>query len=129
MCYATGCSIRMSVLIVMYCNVILASFLVIPILVYGQEECSAHHYEGVSSNVEVACGFNGNFGPTLWIINGSIYDLRKESNPYVLVDGIYAVDIPEINLCLNDTTFQCLSSTRHPAGREIKICVRRCKFI
>jgi len=116
----------------MFCFLLFLSavFLVlIPLFVYGQEVCSEQHYEGISTNVEVSCAFNRNLGPTLWIINGSVYDLRKESIPFLAVDGIYAIDIPEIYLCVNDTTFQCLSSTRNPPGRTVRLCVTQCKFI
>ena len=96
---------------------------------HAEAQLVLSYLENVNSNVDVSCGFQDNIGPTLWIINGSIYDLRKESHPFILLDGIYTIRIPEVNLCLNDTTFQCLSSNRHPEGKVTQILVEPCKCV
>ena len=96
-------------------------------MICAEPELVLNYLEKINSNVDVSCGFQDNVGPTLWIINGSIYDLRKESHLFIVVDGIYTILIPEVNLCLNDTTFQCLSSNKHPAGIITQILVEPCK--
>ena len=93
------------------------------------EERTMMAVEGLSRNIEVSCGFNEDLGTVLWVINGIIYDLTTNIFVCFERDGLYTLRIPIVQLCLNDTTFQCISSTIHPPGRVTRIYVFKSKCI
>ena len=82
--------------------------------------------EGLSSYTPINCGFTD--GIPHWKINESIYDLNKVSYPNIVLDGIYGIQISSITVCLNDTTFQCLSSRYHTIGRVARLIVIESEF-
>ena len=66
---------------------------------------------GFSTNIEVTCGFNNILVREYWNINGIIYDLYTENYPNVELESLYTLRIASVNICLNDTTFQCVIFT------------------
>ena len=84
--------------------------------------------EGLSANLEVTCGYNEDLGPPLWVINELIFDLFIHKLSYLELDSLYSIRIPTVSICLNNVTFQCISSTKHPPGRITRIFVRESKF-
>ena len=83
----------------------------------------------LSANIEVTCGFNEDLGPPLWVINGEIYDLFLHKLDFLELDGLYSIRIPNVSICLDNNTFQCLSSAIHPPGRVTRLFVRPSKFM
>ena len=83
--------------------------------------------ENLEKNIEIFCRFDEKIGPEFWVINGSIYDLYTDSIPYIEHVRLYVLRIPTAVLCLNNTTFQCLSSVIHPPGRVKRVYVIRGK--
>ena len=67
------------------------------------------HVDGVSSNVWISCEVkNGLF---LWRINNSLYDFNNIELSFIQrANNFYTLIIPQVSLCLNDTTFQCIPS-------------------
>jgi len=67
---------------------------------------------GISRNIEVTCGFNDNQNShrEYWIINGTVYNLYTENYPKsnVVHDSLYTLLITSVDICLNDTSFQCV---------------------
>jgi len=87
--------------------------------------------EGVSSNIEVTCGFNNIYEREYWIINDTIYNLYIESLPYVEHESLYTLRIRTIDICLNNTTFQCVTfgNLNVIYGRVTRLIVREGKSI
>ena len=83
--------------------------------------------DGLSTNL--TCGFNEDLGPPLWVINGDIFDLLLHKLDFLELDGLYSIIIPTVSICLDNTTFQCLSSTIRPPGRVTRLFVRPSKFM
>ena len=85
------------------------------------------HVEGLSISFTISCGFT--YGVPIWLINGSVYDLNKVSFPFIELDGIYGIRILSITFCMNNTTFQCLSSQYSIRGRLIRLEVLRSELL
>ena len=83
--------------------------------------------DGLSANL--TCGFDEDLGPPLWVINGNVYDFLLHKLDFLELDGLYSIIIPTVSICLDNTTFQCLSSTIHPPGRVTRLFVRPSKFM
>ena len=66
---------------------------------------------GISTNIEVTCGFNNILVREYWIINGTFYNLYIENYPNVELESLYTLRIANVDICLNDTTFQCVIIT------------------
>ena len=119
-----------------FCFVVLVFFIIISSNVQdsyeqfptNEEEIQMVAVEGLSENLEVTCGYNEDLGPPLWVVNGSIYDLFIHKLSYLVLDGLYSIRIPTVSICLDNITFQCISSTKHPPGRITRIFVRESKF-
>ena len=84
---------------------------------------------GLSTNIEITCGFDRNMGPPSWVINGSIYDIFLERLLFLEVDTLFSIQIPTVSICLNNTTFQCLSETVHSPARVTRMIVIESKSI
>ena len=95
----------------------------------NQDEVGMVAVDGYSTNIEVTCGFNEDLGPPLWVINGIIYDLLSYRLSYIELDSLYSIRIPTVSICLDNTTFQCLSSTIQPPGRVTRLSVMKSKFM
>ena len=68
-----------------------------------------HVLEGTSMNVQISCEIITPY--PLWQINDSVYDLNNIKLPYITSsNNFHTILIPQVSLCLNDTTFQCLPS-------------------
>ena len=93
-----------------------------------EPELIVQHVAGLSTNVEITCGFDRNVGPSLWVINGSIYDIFQDRLLFLEVDTLFSIKIPTVNICLNNITFQCLSATLHSPGRVTRMLVVESKF-
>ena len=82
--------------------------------------------ENLSSGVSISCKFTE--GIPHWLINGSFYDLNHITFPFIELDGIYGIRFTRITVCLNDTTFQCISS-QFIIGRITRLIVIEGKFV
>ena len=82
--------------------------------------------EGVSTNLEITCGFDDMFGMEYWIINGIIYNLYVELIQNIALESLYTLRIPEVDICLDNSTYQCvilISPTEARIGRVTRLHV------
>ena len=82
---------------------------------------------GISTNIEVTCGFNNILLREYWNINGTFYYLYTENYPNVELESLYTLRIANVDMCLNNTTFQCViftSTSEHTiVGRVTRLIV------
>ena len=83
--------------------------------------------ENLSSGVTISCKFTK--GIPHWLINGSLYELNHITFPFIELNGIYGIQVTRITVCLNDTTFQCISSQFRLIGGLTRLIVIEGKFV
>ena len=85
---------------------------------------------GITSNLEIACNRIDTLDPVYWIINGKIYDLYIQHLPFIQLSSSGTITIPFLDVCLNDTTFQCMSSSSlTPMEGKVTLIVEPSKFV
>ena len=85
---------------------------------------------GITTNLEIACSGIDTLDPVYWIINDKIYDLYIQHLPFIQLSSSGTITIPFLDVCLNDTTFQCMSSSSlTPIEGKVTLIVEPSKFV
>ena len=82
--------------------------------------------ENLSSGISISCKFME--GIPHWLINGSLYELNHVTLRFIELHD-YQIRFTRVTLCLNDTTFQCISSQFGLIGGITRLIVIKSKFL
>ena len=85
---------------------------------------------GITSNLEITCSNTDPSDTVYWIINDLIYNLYIERYPFVQLSNQWTITIPFLDVCLNNTIFQCMSSSSlTPIEGKVTLIVEPSKFV